>query len=253
MPPPDLARNAPVLDVLHPVAVGINPLLGMKLNLAIIDHLQGWLRKRFHLDEPLLGEIGFNNHICPLGVTNIVLILLNTHKIAKLFQILENFVASIKSVHTAITKIISHPAIFTDNGENREIVSPGNLIVVGIMRRSNFQRSGSELNVNIIISNNGNMASCNRNNGMSSNQMTIPWIVGVNGNSNVCQNRFRPDGRNGDIFSWMVDQCILYIDQLVATRLHDHLFIGERSLRHRAPVDNTGAPIDQSITIEFDK
>ena len=51
--PPQLARDAPVADVAHPVEVGLRPALGDELGLALLDRLDGRLGQRLHLHEPL--------------------------------------------------------------------------------------------------------------------------------------------------------------------------------------------------------
>jgi hypothetical protein len=54
--PPELAADAPVLDVLHPVAVGVDPVRRHELHLAGFDELQAALGQRVHLHEPLVGQ-----------------------------------------------------------------------------------------------------------------------------------------------------------------------------------------------------
>ena len=53
MPPPKLARNTPVSDVLHPVPVGILELIGDELNLAGHDRVEGRLCQARHAHPPL--------------------------------------------------------------------------------------------------------------------------------------------------------------------------------------------------------
>jgi hypothetical protein len=61
MAPPELARDAPVVDVLHPVEVGLLVLLGREADgfVAVgvgLDGGDGLLGERLNLDEPLRGE-----------------------------------------------------------------------------------------------------------------------------------------------------------------------------------------------------
>src|SRR5205085_11076257 len=53
MAPPELARDGPVVDVLHPVEVGRLPRLRDDGDGAVAYRLDGRLRQRFDLDEPL--------------------------------------------------------------------------------------------------------------------------------------------------------------------------------------------------------
>ena len=49
MAPPELAADAPVLDVLHPVAVGILELRRVKTDLVIHHRIEGGLSEAIHL------------------------------------------------------------------------------------------------------------------------------------------------------------------------------------------------------------
>ena len=54
MPPPDLAGDAPVTDVLHPVEVGCLVAFGRELDGTGLDSLDGLDGEGLHADEPLL-------------------------------------------------------------------------------------------------------------------------------------------------------------------------------------------------------
>ena len=61
MAPPQLARDTPVLNVVEPLVVSIDPVFRMETDLAIGHHIQCFLRNGFairtgfgHGDEPLI-------------------------------------------------------------------------------------------------------------------------------------------------------------------------------------------------------
>src|SRR6202012_588909 len=60
MPPPELARNAPRLDVLEPVEVGLLPALRHELSLAPADRVNRRTSQRLGVDIPLIGEPGLD-------------------------------------------------------------------------------------------------------------------------------------------------------------------------------------------------
>ena len=74
--PPQLARDAPIGDVVHPLVVGVDPVLGNKLHFARLHCINGFLRNAFatgvmwadfiHGDKPLVGQHGFN-HLAGAG------------------------------------------------------------------------------------------------------------------------------------------------------------------------------------------
>ena len=53
MAPPQLARDAPVVDVAHPLDVGLAVLLGREADVALVDRGDGLVGERLDLDEPL--------------------------------------------------------------------------------------------------------------------------------------------------------------------------------------------------------
>ncbi len=69
MSPPQLARDAPVLDVVQPLVVGVHPVLRVKLDLAGAHAFQRLFGDAFtfstrlaHRDEPLVGQHRFDHH-----------------------------------------------------------------------------------------------------------------------------------------------------------------------------------------------
>ena len=71
MAPPKLTADAPVLDVVHPLVVGVDPVFGHKLYLAGLHGVDGFLRDGFaggvdradfgRCHKPLVGEHGFDD------------------------------------------------------------------------------------------------------------------------------------------------------------------------------------------------
>jgi hypothetical protein len=78
LPPPQLARNAPVAHVLHPVAVGVRT-LRMQLHAAVVHHLQGGFGQ-LHLHEPLEREARLDHRIGALAVAHLVRDVLGLHQ-----------------------------------------------------------------------------------------------------------------------------------------------------------------------------
>ena len=51
--PPQLAGDAPVMDILHPVGIGLGKALRHKLDGAVLHHPDGLLGQGLHLHKPL--------------------------------------------------------------------------------------------------------------------------------------------------------------------------------------------------------
>ena len=62
MPPPQLARDAPGLDVLHPVEEGFLPAFRDDLDIAGLHRFNRFLRELFCVHIPLIGQPRFDHH-----------------------------------------------------------------------------------------------------------------------------------------------------------------------------------------------
>ena len=88
MSPPELAADAPVLDVLEPVAVSVLVLFRIELDFVVHDGREGDVGKVLHPEEPLRGELRLDRHVRTLGESHLVVIVLNLLHQARSFQVL---------------------------------------------------------------------------------------------------------------------------------------------------------------------
>mmetsp|Transcript_4894 Transcript_4894/g.8933 ORF Transcript_4894/g.8933 Transcript_4894/m.8933 type:complete len:529 (-) Transcript_4894:1560-3146(-) len=77
VPPPQLPGDAPVAEVLNPVEVCALPLVGDELRLPVLNSIDQGLLELGHGHKPLLGHIGLNDGLRPVGLANTVLVGLN--------------------------------------------------------------------------------------------------------------------------------------------------------------------------------
>ena len=111
VPPPELARDTPVADVVHPLKVGLFPVLRNKADLSIFDNFYRFVRERFDLYEPLFGEVGFDYGVAPVTVANRVYMFIGLFKEAKFVKILNNFLPGLVPAQSLI-----YAAVFINYG-----------------------------------------------------------------------------------------------------------------------------------------
>ena len=70
MAPPELARDAPVVDVLHPVEVGLGPRLRDDARGAALHRRERRLGERLHLHEPLRREHRLDDRLAALAAAD---------------------------------------------------------------------------------------------------------------------------------------------------------------------------------------
>ena len=67
MPPPELAADAPGLDVAHPLVIRLRPVLGHELRLAALDGGNRRLRKGCCVYIPLVRQIGLDDDLAAVA------------------------------------------------------------------------------------------------------------------------------------------------------------------------------------------
>ena len=106
MSPPQLARNAPVINVLHPVQINLPVVFRNDRDLAALDRRNRAVGQRLDLDEPLLGEPRFNHRSAAVALAQSKSMVLLAHQKSLLLQIgqhtLARFVAIKPGVHARI-------------------------------------------------------------------------------------------------------------------------------------------------------
>ena len=68
MPPPELAADAPVADILHPVEIDLGEALGDDADAPVLHGLDGRLGQGLDLDEPLLAGDRLDDRLAALAV-----------------------------------------------------------------------------------------------------------------------------------------------------------------------------------------
>ena len=98
MPPPKLARDTPVLDVVEPVEVGFDPALGMELNDFVTDSLFSFFDTRI-FKKPLVREAWLDGDVGTFGEADVVFMFLCFDEVALFLKFFDRGLASFKTIH----------------------------------------------------------------------------------------------------------------------------------------------------------
>ncbi len=85
MSPPYLPGNAPVPDIVQPLEIGLFPVLGIDLGFALGNGPGRLFRQRSGLNEPLLGNVGFDRGMAAIAMPHAVPVFLLPGQKALLF------------------------------------------------------------------------------------------------------------------------------------------------------------------------
>ena len=100
--PPELPGDAPVLDILQPVAVGVLKFIGVELDCVVLNHLEGLLGQIGHTQEPLGTQLRLYHCVGTLRVTHLVGIVLYLLHQTGFLKVFHYRLAASEAVHTGI-------------------------------------------------------------------------------------------------------------------------------------------------------
>ena len=150
--PPELARDTPILDIGHPVAIDIFELGGDVSDLVILDSLEGRAGERLHLDEPLHREFRFDHDIGALRVTHLVDIIFDLLYEVGSGEIFHDLLADIEAIHADIHSAgFGDGAIIVEDIDRWEVIFIAEHIVIDVMSGSHLEATGTELHFDILI------------------------------------------------------------------------------------------------------
>ena len=202
MSPPELARYAPVADVVHPVEIHALAAFGHKLDITRSHRLNRGLGKALHRHEPLLGDNRLHRGVAAVAVTHVVLVVIDLNEQAKTLNLVHDLLSCVVLVNALvfaaeavdIAAVIKH----ADYGQD---VALGHLKVVRVVRGRDLDRTRAELHVHIFVRHNGYRPVHDGQYHIFAHQMRIAFVLGIHGDSGIAEHRFRPCGRHGDAFT----------------------------------------------------
>ena len=251
--PPELTGDAPVLDVLHPVVVGLVHPLGDQLDFAVADNVDGRLCQRLHLDKPLLGDHRLDGGAAAVAGADIVGVLLDLDEIPLLLQVFDDGLSGLIAVHAGILAAgLGHGGVVVHHLDDRQVVAAADLIVVRVVRRGDLDDAGAELHVDIVVADNRNLAANQRQDDRLADQILVTLVLGVDRNSGIAEHRLRAGGGQNDL-SAAVAERVAQVPEVARLLLILNLGVRDGGHAVRAPVDDAFALIDEALVVEVDK
>ena len=253
VPPPDLPGDAPVTDILKPMQIDLVKTLRHKLKVAILDRLDGRLRKFFHPYEPLLLNHRLHRRMAAVMGTHIMRMLNYLYQVSLLLQILNHYLSCFITFHSCVLA-----AIFIDGGivihhiDLRKVMALAHLEVVRVMSRRNLNRACTKFLVYIIIRYDRNLPVHQRKDCLLAYQVFVTFIIRMYRDRGIAQHRL---GTGGGYFQTGIAAYdrILNVPEVSVLLFMLYLRIRERSLAHRTPVDDSGSSVNISFFVKFDE
>ena len=251
--PPELAGNAPILDVFHPVIIRLRHAIGNELDAAVAHAVHSRAGQRLHLHEPLLGHARLHDGSAAVARADVVLDVLHAHEEALLLEIMYNGLARFQAAHAAVlAAVFVDAAVLVHDVDDFQIVAQAHFEVVRVMGRGDFDDAGSEIAFHIGIGDDGDLAADQRQDKCLADHRLIALVVRVNGNGRIAQHRFRTGGGQFQIAGAILER-IAQVPEMAVLFLKFHLGVGDGGPAVRAPVDDALAAVNQALFIEAHK
>jgi len=194
--PPELAGNAPVADVLHPVQIDFRESLRNEADLPVFGRLDGRSGQGLHLHEPLAGKHRLNDGAAAVAVADGVGMVLCLQEGVFRFQVPHDFFTALVTVQTPVARpgLFAHLSLLVDDDDLGQLVTPAHFKVVGVVGRGDLHRAAAEGGVDILVGNNRHLAANQGKEQGFSDQVFISLILRVHRHGDVTEHGFRPGG-----------------------------------------------------------
>ena len=254
MPPPQLAGDAPVLDVFHPMPVGVLEFFWDELDFVGLHRVQGRLGQFRHADPPLQRQAGFHHRSGAFGRSNRRGVLFHLGQQALGFQIRRHLFPGGKPVHAGVLQPVrAERAVFVQYVQGFQAVLLANGKVVPVVCRGHFEATGTKVQRHVLVGNDGNEPTAHGNPHPFAVQRQIPLVLGVYGNGHVAHKRFRPGGSHRQVGSGSILQFVPNVVQFGLDVLVDHFFVGQRRLGLGVPMDHAQPAVDVPLFVQVYK
>src|SRR5690606_25595738 len=160
MAPPELAADAPILDVVHPLEVGLRPVLRDEADATVFDRLDRGFGKRSDADVPLIREPRLEDLAAAIAARYRQLVRLDFLEQPLRFEIRNDLLARLEAAFApiALGYGVVQDRILIEDVDERQVVPFADFVVVEVVPRRDLDAAGSEFGIDVGIADNRNRA-----------------------------------------------------------------------------------------------
>ncbi len=248
--PPQLAADAPVPHVPHPVVVDLRPVIRNEDRASLLNRLNGLIRKRACAHKPLGGNHRLHHHTRALAFAHAQFIGFRAIQEALRFHIRQHFFPGFVAVKPCIRPAFAGDlCVLVNHPDQRQVVPHRRFKVIRVMCRSDLYAARAKLRICHLIQNDGNLALHQRQHHALAVEVRIPRVHRVDGHGGVTQHRLRTGGGNHyviiRILHWIAE-----VPELPFHLLVNHFKVTEGRLELGVPIHHVGSPVNQALAVE---
>ena len=157
--PPQLAADAPILEVLHPGGVGLRPARGVEGDLAGVDGVERRPLELIDGHEPLLGKPRLKRGVATVAVHDGVIEVLDVIEQVMLLKPLNDGLAALVAVHAGkLAVALNDHRVLIEDIDLRQVVGLTHSVIVGVVGRGDLDKTGAKVGVDMPIFKDGDLA-----------------------------------------------------------------------------------------------
>ncbi len=250
MPPPQLARDAPRTNVLHPIEVHPPVVARDDPHPLLEDRGDRRLGELLHAHEPLQRDQRLDALPGAVRVGDLVLVGLLAHDAAFRPQRRHHRRARLhhREPREALARLGGHAPVLTDHRDLVEFVALADLEVVGVVRGGDLQLAGAEVHLHVLVRDDRQMPSDERQDRGATDELAVALVLGVDRHRGVPQHRLRAhrrDRHGAPVLEVVADRV-----QVSVSRALLDLQVGDRRVAAGIPVDDVAIAVDQALLVE---
>ena len=250
MAPPELARNAPVADVLHPIEERLVPVFRYENDAAGVHGIEHLRRERLRFHEPLRGNQRLDDVAGAIALADCERVRLDLLEQAELFQIRDDALAGFEAVESGVRAGFGgHARILADHLDLRQLVALAGFEIVGIVRGRYLDDAGAELRIGNFVEDDRDFSIHQRQSRGLAPQVAVARVIRIHGERGVAEHRLRPRGGD-DQRTGAAGQRISDVPQRALISSCFTSRSETRRLTTGAPVDHVGAAIDEPALVQ---
>ena len=263
MAPEKLAGEAPVLNVLEPLAVDAAPFLREDVDFTGFDGFQADFADGLariegafgsglaHGHVPLVGEHRLDDLARAGDARNHVAVFLDADEKACGLEVLDHGLAALVAVHAAVLfgHVVVHAGGLRQHVEHREVVTAADFKVVEVVGGRDLHAARAEFAVHVAVGDDGDRAAGERQDEFLADQRSVALVLWIDGDGLVAEKRFGTGRGNDDAFR--------AVGGRIADLPHVAVFlgafdfkVGDGGLKLRVPVDEAVAAVDEAFLIK---
>ena len=254
--PPQLAADAPILEVLHPGGVGLRPARGVEGDLAGVDGVERRPLELVDGDEPLLGQPRLQRGVATVAVHDGVVVLLDMVEQVMLLKPLDDGLAALLTGHAGELAIaLDDHRVLVEDVDLRQVVGLTHGVVVGVVSRGDLDKAGAKVGIDMPILKDGDLAVDDGELDGLTHKGGLLGVLRGDSNARVAEHGLGARGGDDDVVLAVnrLGQRVAQVPQVALLVLVLGLVVRDGGGAVGAPVDDALAAVDQTVVVPVAK